>query len=265
LSLSNKKSKKDSRVLLLLNSSFLEPLAVHSKKRLVSFTIIFVIILNFLFRIPRDPARQGIRDPRLTQESIDAIRVRFGLDKPVINCIQTFNPFHFGDCNVNPFDTQFFIYVKNLVTGEMGISFYYNRPVSNVLGERLWNTIILIGGGQILAIITGMVFGIFAAWKARTSIDYAALITGLAAWSLPTFWLGILLLFWGSNHGFPLGGKSTPGISSYPFFTQLGDIAWHLLLPTITYTIVYMGEYMLIMLSLLDVLAEITFDSKAKG
>ncbi len=233
------------------------------------FTIVFVIVLNFfLFRVlPGDPARQGVRDPRLTKETIEAIRVRFGLDKPVINCVRTINPLQLGDCGVNPLDTQFFIYVRNLLRGDLGVSFYYNRPVSDVLWERLWNTVILIGAGQILAIIVGVAFGIFAAWKARTAIDYGALITGLLAWSLPTFWLGIVLLFWGSNHGFPIGGKSTPGMSSYPFLTQLGDISWHLLLPTITYTVVYMGEYMLIMRSsLLDVLAEdYILTAKAKG
>ncbi len=233
------------------------------------FTIVFVIVLNFfLFRVlPGDPARQGVRDPRLTKETIEAIRVRFGLDKPVINCVRTINPLQLGDCGVNPLDTQFFIYVRNLLRGDLGVSFYYNRPVSDVLWERLWNTVILIGAGQILAIIVGVAFGIFAAWKARTAIDYGALITGLLARSLPTFSRGIVMLFCGSNHGFPIGGKSTPGMSSYPFLTQLGDISWHLLLPTITYTVVYMGEYMLIMRSsLLDVLAEdYILTAKAKG
>ena len=233
------------------------------------FTIGFVIVLNFfLVRVlPGDPARQGVRDPRLTPETIEAIRVRFGLDKPVINCVKTVNPLRFGDCGVNPLNTQFFLYVRNLLRGDLGVSFYYNRPVSDVLWERLGNTVLLIGLGQILAIIVGVLFGVFAAWKARTTIDYGALITGLVAWSLPTFGLGIVLLFWGSNHGFPIGGKATPGISSYPFLTQLGDIAWHLFLPTITYTIVYMGEYMLIMRSsLLDVLAEdYILTAKAKG
>lgn len=233
------------------------------------FTIIFVIVLNFfIFRVlPGDPARQGIRDPRLTQESIDAIRNRFGLDKPVINCIEALNPLKFGACSVNPLETQFFIYVKNLLRGELGISFYYNRPVGDILGERLWITILLIGLGQILAILVGVIFGIFAAWKARTAIDYIALITGLVAWGLPTFLLGIILLFWGSNNGFPVGGRATPGMSSYPFLTQVGDVAWHMILPTITYTIVFMGEYMLIMRSsLLDVLAEdYILTAKAKG
>ncbi len=233
------------------------------------FTILFVFVLNFfLFRVlPGDPARAGVRDPRLKKEAIDAIRTRFGLDKPVINCFETLNPIRLGSCEVNPFDTQFFIYVNNLLHGEMGISYHTNRPVADMLGERLWNTVLLIGAGQILAILVGVIFGVFAAWKAHTSIDYGALIISLVAWSLPTFWLGIILLFWGSNHNLPIGGMQTPGMSSAPLPARIGDIAWHMFLPTLTYTIVYMGEYMLIMRSsLLDVLAEdYILTAKAKG
>ncbi len=131
----------------------------------------------------------------------------------------------------------------------------------------MWNTVLLIGAGQILAILIGVVFGMFAAWKARTSIDYGALIISLVAWSLPTFWLGIILLFWGSNNGLPIGGMQTPGMSSQPFFMRAGDVLRHMFLPTLTYTIVYMGEYMLIMRSsLLDVLSEdYILTAKAKG
>jgi peptide/nickel transport system permease protein len=233
------------------------------------FTILFVLVLNFfLFRVlPGDPARAGVHDPRLKKDAIEALRVRYGLDKPVINCFETLNPLKVGACDVNPLETQFFIYIGNLFKGEFGISYHTNRPVSEILAERLWNTILLIGAGQILSIVIGVLFGLFAAWKARTAIDYAALLTSLVAWSLPTFWLGIILLFWGSNHGLPIGGKATPGASTYPLLQQWGDIALHMLLPTITYTIVYMGEYMLIMRSsLLDVLSEdYILTAKAKG
>lgn len=233
------------------------------------FTVVFVLVLNFfLFRVlPGDPARAGIRDPRLKKEAVDAIRVRFGLDKPVINCFESLNPVKVGSCAINPVNTQFFIYVGNLLKGEMGISFHTNRPVRDILTERLWNTILLIGAGQILAILIGVVFGVFAAWKARTAIDYTSLITSLLAWSLPTFWLGIILLFWGSNHGLPIGGRATPGSVDLPLLDQWKDIARHAILPTITYTIVFMGEYMLIMRSsLLDVLAEdYILTAKAKG
>ena len=233
------------------------------------FTILFVLILNFfLFRIlPGDPARALTKDPRMKEEAREALRVRFGLDKPVINCFETLMPIKLGDCGVNPFETQFFIYVKNLAQGELGISYKTNRPVADILVERLWNTILLIGAGQVLSIIVGITFGVFAAWKARTAIDYGTLMTGLIAWSLPTFWLGIILLFWGSNNGLPIAGKATPGISTYPFLYQVGDISRHMLLPTLTYTIVFMGEYMLVMRSsLLDVLSEdYILTAKAKG
>ena len=233
------------------------------------FTILFVIILNFfLFRIlPGDPARAGVRDPRLKKESIEILRVRFGLDKPIINCFESLNPIKIGSCNVNPFETQFFIYARNLLQGELGFSYHTNRPVGEILSERLWNTVLLIGAGQILAIIIGVIFGIVAAWKARTSIDRVAVISSLVAWSLPTFWLGIILLFWGSQNGFPLAGKTTPGMSSMPLLQQWGDLAVHMFLPTLTYTIIYMAEYTLIMRSsLMDVISEdYILTAKAKG
>jgi len=242
---------------------------IFRKSVWAAFTVLLVIILNFfLFRVlPGDPARAGIRDPRLKKEAIDALQVKFGLDKPVINCFETLNPIKLGSCSVNPMETQFFIYARNLLQGEMGISYHTNRPVADVLAERLWNTILLIGAGQILSIIFGVALGIIAAWRARTKIDYGAVAASLMAWSLPTFWLGILLLFWGSSMGLPVGGKATPGISTYPLLQQWGDLARHMLLPTLTYTVVYMGEYTLIMRSsLIDVLSEdYILTAKAKG
>lgn len=233
-------------------------------------TVFFVVILNFfLFRVlPGDPARSGVRDPRLTQEAQQAIRVRFGLDKPVINCFASLNPPTRGDCFVNPLDTQFFIYFRNLFQGELGISYHTNRPVVDLLAERLWNTVILIGAGQILAIVLGMGLGIVAAWQSRSGLDYGALIFSLMAWSLPTFWLGIILLFWGSNYfGLPLGGMVTAGGNFVNGWARTGDLLRHMLLPTLTYTIVFLGEYMLIMRStLLDVLSEdYILTAKAKG
>ncbi|MCA2002689.1 MAG: ABC transporter permease, partial [Chloroflexi bacterium] len=151
------------------------------------FTILFVIVLNFfLFRVlPGDPARAGIRDPRLKKEAVEILRARFGLDKPVINCFESLNPIKLGSCAVNPMETQFFIYARNMLQGELGFSYHTNRPVGEILAERLWNTVLLIGAGQILSIIIGMIFGVIAAWKARTPVDFAAVIASLVAWSLP--------------------------------------------------------------------------------
>ena len=173
-----------------------------------------------------------------------------------------------GSCGVNPLETQLVIYVGNLLRGELGISYHTNRPVRDMLREQLWNTVLLIGAAQILAIVFGMALGTLAALEARTPIDYGALLISLTFWSLPTFWLGIILLFWGSSRlGLPTGGKLTPGGNFPTLWAQWVDVGRHLLLPTLTYTIVFLGEYMLIMRStLLDVLSEdYILTARAKG
>ncbi len=233
-------------------------------------SILFVIVLNFfLFRIlPGDPARAGVRDPRLTAKSQAAIRERFGLDKPVINCFQSINPLKLGPCAVNQLDTQFFRYVGALLRGDLGISYHANRPVATLLAQSLWNTVLLIGLGQILSIVLGIALGVVAAWKSRTSIDVAALIFSLVTWSLPTFWLGIILLIWGSSRlGLPIGGRITPGARYASVWQQWLDVGRHLILPTLTFTIIFIAEYVIIMRStVLDVLSEdYILTAKAKG
>ncbi|MFN8457179.1 MAG: ABC transporter permease [Anaerolineae bacterium] len=233
------------------------------------FTILFVVVLNFfLFRIlPGDPAK-AVRDPRLTQEAVEAMRVRFGLDKPVINCIERVSPLQVGSCGVNPLETQFFRYVINLLQGEMGTSFHQQRPVSTILAENLWNTILLIGPGTILSIILGVLLGLIAAWKSRTVIDYSALLGALMAWACPTFWFGMLLLFWGSSQfGLPIGGKIDPAGNFVTVWDRWLDIGRHMLLPTLTYSLIYAGQYTLFMRSaVLEIFSEdYVLTAKAKG
>jgi peptide/nickel transport system permease protein len=212
-------------------------------------TLAFVVVLNFfLFRIlPGDPAR-AVKDPRLTQQAIQAVRVRFGLDRPLY--------------------VQFFLYIVNLLRGELGTSFHQQRPVAQILLENLWNTLLLIGAGTILSIILGILLGIMAAWKSRSVIDYGILISSLIAWAAPTFWFGIILLFWGSSQlNLPIGGKLTAGASYADWWEQWLDISKHMLLPTLTYTIIYAGQYTLFMRSaVLDIFSEdYILTAKAKG
>ncbi|MCJ7677049.1 MAG: ABC transporter permease, partial [Anaerolineales bacterium] len=90
----------------------------------------------------------------------------------------------------------------------------------------------------------------------------------LTAWSLPTFWLGILLLIIGSTYlGLPTAGKETVGVEFDSYWAQAVDVGRHLLLPTLTFTIVLLGEYMLVMRSsVLEILSEdYILTAKAKG
>jgi peptide/nickel transport system permease protein len=215
-------------------------------------TILVVFVINFLlFRVlPGDPIRSVIgRNIRISAETQQALREQFGLDKPV-------------------FPDQLLDTFGQWLRGNLGISWSLRRPVSEVLMSKLWNTVILIGLGQILAIILGVILGLLAGWKRKTAIDVGALTFSLVAWAIPTFWLGIILLAAGSTwFGFPTAGIVSPANTGKPLITVLPDLAHHLFLPTLTLTILYLGEYMLIMRSsILEVLSEdYILTAKAKG
>lgn len=215
-------------------------------------TILIVFIINFmLFRVlPGDPVRSVIgRGIRISPEVQQALREQFGLDKPV-------------------FPDQLLDAFGQWSRGNLGYSWSLRRPVSEVLMSKLWNTVLLIGLGQILAILLGVFLGLMAGWKRRTPIDIAALTFSLIAWAIPTFWLGIILLAAGSTwFGLPTAGIVSPENTGKPLHTVLPDLARHLFLPTLTLTILYLGEYMLIMRSsILEVLSEdYILTAKAKG
>jgi peptide/nickel transport system permease protein len=215
-------------------------------------TIMIVVVINFLlFRVlPGDPVRAVIgRNLPITIETQQALRAQFGLDKPV-------------------FPDQFFDTLGQWARGNLGISWSLRRPVSEILLSKLRNTVLLIGLGQVLAILLGVSLGLLAGWKRKTAVDIGALTFSLIAWAVPTFWLGIILLAAGSAwFGLPTAGIVSPANTGKPLFAVLPDVARHLILPTLTLTILYMGEYMLIMRSsILEVLSEdYILTAKAKG
>jgi peptide/nickel transport system permease protein len=223
------------------------------RKLMLSLVTLFVVvIINFvLFRIlPGDPVRAVIgRNVKISAEVQQSLRGQFGLDKPV-------------------FPDQFINTLGQWARGNLGVSWSLRRPVAEVLVSKLWNTLLLIGLGQILSIVLGVALGLFAGWKRKTALDVGALTFSLVAWATPTFWLGIILLAAGSSWlGLPTGGIVSPANVGKPLYTVLPDLARHLFLPTLTLTILYLGEYMLIMRSsILEVLSEdYILTAKAKG
>jgi peptide/nickel transport system permease protein len=224
-------------------------------------TIFVVITFNFfLFRVlPGDPAKAGIKDPRLSPQTVAALQQRFGLDKPVL----------LNTAGGSPFDSQYFRYLGALAQGDLGTSYNYkNRSVTDLLGTAMVNTLWLVLPAEVLAIFFGVLLGLVAAWRRGTKLDVSALMFALFTWALPTFFLGILLLFGGSRYlGLPTGGRITIGADHATFFAAAGDVLRHLILPTLTFALVLLGEYMLIMRSsVVEVFSEdYILTAKAKG
>ena len=232
-------------------------------------TIGFVVMLNFLlFRLlPGDPVRAAARDPRLRPEVQEALRQRFGLDRPLINGVVSLRPIVFGRWDVSPLETQLGRYLRGLAAGDLGVSFQTGEPVAAALAARAAHTALLVLPAQLFAILLGTAVGALAAWRARRPIDAVIVGGSLLFWGLPTFWLAILLLFVGSSHfGLPLAGMVTPGPSGSAWTTAL-DLLRHLLLPTLTQALVYLAQYVLLARStMLEVLNEdFILTARARG
>jgi peptide/nickel transport system permease protein len=228
-------------------------------------TLTAVVFFNFLlFRIlPGDPVKLIIHSPRMTREAQDRIRATFGLDKPVWFDTEGLRE---GDL-LGALDTQFTAYVRNLLRGDLGISFATRRDVTDLLAERVWRTVVLVFGGDVIAIVLGMAIGLIGAWRRGTRLDAGILLLALFTWALPTFFMGIILVLLFGRGRLPVGGMVTPGLKPEDGLTYWVDVGKHLVLPTIAMAIVYTGEYILIMRSgVMEVLAEdYILTAKAKG
>ncbi|HRV33691.1 MAG TPA: ABC transporter permease, partial [Anaerovoracaceae bacterium] len=168
-----------------------------------------------------------------------------------------------------PWYQQFFVYLENLFTGDLGTSFIYKKPVAEVIGSRILPTVILLGVAEVLAIVVGIVFGIVSAWKRGKAIDTGLLSTSLLLYSMPTFWLGmmLILIFCVNLRLFPINGMVTPGRVFADTWAYINDVVRHMILPMACMALVMIGEYAITMRStMIDVLSEdyIT-TAKAKG
>lgn len=225
--------------------------AILKKTIYAMITIIAVLVFNYiLFRVlPGDPLSMMMRNPKATPAVIEATKQLFGLDQP--------------------WYTQFYLYLKNLLRGDLGMSFFFKQPVGSVIASRIMPTVIMVGLAEVIAIIVGIFIGILAAWKRGTKLDVCTLGFSLITYSMPTFWLGMVMvvIFSVNLHLFPTSGIMTPGQSFSSFSAMAIDYFRHLVLPMLTMSIVLIGEYALTMRNtLIDVLSEdyIT-TAKAKG
>ncbi|UTF54778.1 ABC transporter permease [Natronosalvus rutilus] len=216
----------------------------------VSFFIV-VTILFFLFRqVPGGPTAHLVATG-VPQDVQERVIESYGLNEPLWK--------------------QYVLYITNVFQGDLGHSFYYNRPVIDIIGDRFYNTIILMMTAILLAYTVGTYIGAQLAWIRGSSMERKGMVAVLFFRSMPAFWTGILLLyiFAFQLELFPLGGVR--GIDA-DYSTQLGkflsvDFLHHLVLPVLSIAIFYVGFPILLMRSnMLEVLTETyIFTARAKG
>ena len=222
-----------------------------SKLAQVLITLLAVVTFNFiLFHVlPGDPIRLQARAGNLQPADIERLKELYGLDQPLI--------------------VQYLVYLRDLVTGNLGLSFTYHQPVVDILEQRMVNTLQLLTLATVLVIVIGIGAGVVAAARRGSRTDAGTVASSLLFWSLPTFWTGLVLIFifgvW--LHWLPISGSSTPGAHYKSAWDQISDTLRHLILPTITLILVDIGQFVLITRSsLIDVMTEdFMLTAKAKG
>lgn len=215
-----------------------------------AISLVMVVFMGFFaFRIlPGDPAISMTRGRRVTPEEVEALRQQYGLDQPLI--------------------VQFGRYLTNLFTGDLGTSYTYNQPVAQLIGERVGSTLLLTGTAAVISIVLGLWLGQRAAWRRGSMFDKVHTGLALIFWSVPTFWLGLLVLmvFGGTLGWLPTGGMVTPGLNATGL-AYAADVAKHLVMPVLTMVAVVYAQYLMVMRA--SVLEEMTADylttARAKG
>lgn len=135
---------------------------------------------------------------------------------------------------------QFITYITNLARGDLGVSLFYRRPVSDVLFERIPATVTLMTTQILVAICIGIPAGVLAARQRNTATDN--LVSGLAVvgFSVPVFWSAqmLILLFAVQLRLLPSGGM-TDARTQYEGIGYVADVARHLVLPALTLSLVH--------------------------
>lgn len=179
-------------------------------------------------------------------ELVEALRRQFGLDKSPLE--------------------QYFAYLRELLTGNMGVSFVNQQPVSRNLLEAMGNTLPMVGVGTLLAILLGIVTGVVAAWWRGRFTGSAATAVAIFFYSVPAQWLALVLLMWFAGV-LPTHGMTDPYLLDTSLGARLADIARHMVLPSLTMMLIVYGEYTLVVRSaMMESLGEdYVLTARAKG
>lgn len=169
---------------------------------------VLIVVFALVHLVPGDPVRIAL-GTRYTPEAYAALRAASGLDEPMA--------------------AQFFGYLGNAVTGDLGVSFRNGDPVTAILLERLPATVSLALVGILLALLIALPAGTWAALHEGRGSDALVRVTSQFGVSVPDFWLGILLI---SLFSTTLGWLPTSGYR--PLLEDPGGWVRHIILPGLT-------------------------------
>ena len=198
--------------------------------------LITVAVFGLFFVVPSNVART-LAGRQATPQTIASINHRLGLDQPIL--------------------TQYWHFVSNAFHGDLGYDYYHQIPVTHIMAQALPITLSLALGAAVIWMALGVFNGVVSAIHPRSLADRSLTVFSLFFYSMPSFFLGLMLLFFlyykltlAGFNWFPAGGYA-------PFSQGVGPWAQHMILPWLTLALVLAATYTrLTRSSMLDVLGE---------
>jgi peptide/nickel transport system permease protein len=193
-------------------------------QRLAQAAVIVAIVAAITFALihlaPGDPFSAVMDNPNVSESVRQTLRAQYGLDRPL--------------------PEQFVRYVNLLAHGQLGWSFSHERPVLEVLGSALPNTLLLMGVALVGSFTLGILIALIQVARRGSILDHTLSGISLFFFSMPDFWLAILALltftYW--LPVFPVGGAVNPVMHEYMGLGgRFVDRLWHLALPALTLTL----------------------------
>jgi len=187
-------------------------------------------------------------DPSMSPETIARYEAIYGLDKSGIE--------------------QYLHWIRNLVKGDLGYSFFYNCPVSRIIKDRLFNTFILALSSMIFTWVVAIPLGVWAALHRNKLIDRILSFCSFSGLAMPSFFLAMILIYLASlTNIVPIGGIRSAYYESFNGFERFIDLLKHLMIPTIALSLGSVASLQRVMRgNLLEVLRQqYILSARAKG
>ena len=223
-------------------------------KRLLQglLTLLLASMLSFAIiqLAPGDYLDNLRQNPTISTETIEQLKIRFGLDKPAW--------------------LQYWLWLKQVITSfDFGESFVYSRSVSSLIWERVPATLLLAFASIIITWAIALPLGIISAVKQNTITDRILRVFSYLGQGFPSFITALVFLIIAQYLSplFPVGGMTSIDHDQLSFFGKVADIGWHMILPTIALSITsFAGLQRLTRGQLLDVLRQDYIQTaRAKG
>jgi peptide/nickel transport system permease protein len=227
------------------------------KSRILAYAVTLWVVLTLNFLLPRllpgDPL-SALLDPESSDYVFDgqvraALEAYYGLDRPLL--------------------PQYGVYLKGIVTGDLGRSIRLNQPVGELIAAHLPWTLLLTGTALSLASLLSLMVGSQAAWKHGSAADRLLTAASVVAGNAPVYFVGtMLLIFLGAELGWlPLAGGRTPFASYGSPLAAAADVLAHLVMPALTLTLSLLGiQFLLVRNNMVGVLGEdFMLVARAKG